>query len=110
MKRDAIRTAPTRGREIVLVCRKCSKKLGGGFGRTGDEHLAKGLRRYLRAGKGRKARIAIYETGCFDICPKRRVTVARSGRPDERLLIAAGTPLSTIVDRLNLAAIGGQDA
>jgi predicted metal-binding protein len=101
---------PVRSGEVVLVCRKCSKKLGGGFGRRGRERLAKGLRRHLGVKKGRKARIAVIETGCFDICPKHRVTVLRGSRPDERLLIAAGTPLADIADRLNLAAIEDQPA
>ena len=71
----------------------------------GKDRLAKGLRRYLGVGKGKKARIAVFETGCFDICPKRRVTVTRGSRPDERLLIAPGTPFAEIVDRLNLAGV-----
>jgi hypothetical protein len=44
--------------EVVLVCRKCSKKLDGGFGEDGDEKLAKVLRKSVKAkggGKGRKA-------------------------------------------------------
>jgi hypothetical protein len=105
MKHDAIRATPTRSREIVLICRKCSKKLGGGFGKGGKERLAKGLRRHLGTGKGRKAQIAVFETGCFDICPKRRVTVSRGSRPDERLLVAPGTPFEEIADRLNLGGI-----
>ena len=39
----------------VLVCRKCSKKLDGGFGPDGDERLAKALRKRLSLKKGRKA-------------------------------------------------------
>jgi hypothetical protein len=101
----SIRATPSRSREIVLVCRKCSKKVGGGFGVGGKDRLAKGLRRYLGVGKGKKARIAVFETGCFDICPKHRVTVTRGSRPDERLLIAPGTSFAEIVDRLNLAGI-----
>ena len=40
--------------QAVLVCRKCSKKLDGGFGPRGDERLAKALRRHLSIKKGRK--------------------------------------------------------
>lgn len=106
MTHPPIRSVPARHREIVLICRKCSKKLGGGFGVKGKDRLAKGLRRHLGLGKGKKARIAVFETGCFAVCPKRRVTVTRGSRPDERLLIAPGTQIAEIVDRLNL---GGMD-
>jgi hypothetical protein len=41
--------------EVVLVCRKCSKKLGGGFGADGDQKLAKILRKAIGA-KGRAER------------------------------------------------------
>jgi hypothetical protein len=40
--------------EVVLVCRKCSKKLDGGFGADGDQKLAKVLRKAIGAkGRGR---------------------------------------------------------
>ena len=34
-------------RDVVLVCRKCSKKLDGGFGADGEKTLAKALRKAL---------------------------------------------------------------
>ena len=43
----------------MLVCRKCSKKLDGGFGKDGEERLAKALRRHLSLKKGRKAAAGI---------------------------------------------------
>jgi hypothetical protein len=55
-----------------------------------------------------RASINSTPTRCFDICRRRCVTVARGGRPDERLLVAAGTPLSDVVARLNLAAVEEQ--
>ena len=48
------KVSKTRWNEVVLVCRKCSKKLDGGFGPDGDKTLKKALRRYLHAGKSRK--------------------------------------------------------
>ncbi len=49
------RTVRSRWSGTVLVCRKRSKKLGGGFGPEGKRPLAKALRKHLALGKGPKA-------------------------------------------------------
>lgn len=49
----------------MLVCRKCSKKLGGGFGPNGRMRLAKALRHEPGFGKGRKALVGVVEVGCL---------------------------------------------
>ena len=51
----ALKSAKTKWRDVVLVCRKCSRKLDGGFGPDGDKTLKKALRKYLKAGKGKEA-------------------------------------------------------
>ena len=84
----------------ILVCRKCSKKLGGGFGAGGDRSLAKLLRSGIGGGKGRKARVGVLEVDCLKICPKRAVVVVNAARPKDWLLVAAGTPIDQVVDRL----------
>ena len=90
----------SRWRGAVLVCRKCSKKLKGGFGPDGKQPIAKALRKALDGGKGRKARMGIIEVGCLDICPKGAVTVIDTAHPDEWLIVKAGTPVEELAERL----------
>jgi hypothetical protein len=53
-----IASVPTPWTSVVLVCRKCSKKLGGGFGPDGDDTLRNALRHELKQqGRGRRCRI-----------------------------------------------------
>lgn len=88
--------------EVVLVCRKCSKKLKGGFGPDGDDRLAKALKRELGGGKNRKAALGVIEVGCFDVCPKDAVVVARGGAPGDWLVVPRGTPTAAVAERLGL--------
>jgi predicted metal-binding protein len=99
----AIKTAKTQWRDVVLVCRKCSKKLSGkGFGPDGDRTLKKALRKYLKAGKGRKAVLTVIETPCFDICPKNAVVAVNAARPKALLIVPAGADLLEVKQRLGL--------
>ena len=50
------KSTSTEWRDVVLVCRKCSKKLDGGFGPDGDLTLKKALRKYFNLKKGKKGR------------------------------------------------------
>lgn len=104
------KTARTEWREVVLVCRKCSKKLNGGFGPDGDRTLKKALRKYFRGGKGRKAELAVIETGCFDICPKNAVVAVNTREPKRLLIVPAGADLNEVRDRLGLgeARVGSE--
>lgn len=86
--------------DAVLVCGKCSKKLGGGFGSKGEASLAKALRKALKLGKGRKAAVGIVETRCLGVCPKGAVTVARAG---EWLVVPEGTSVGRVALELGLA-------
>ncbi|SNS39659.1 hypothetical protein SAMN06295912_105212 [Sphingomonas laterariae] len=88
----------------ILVCRKCGKKAGGGFGPKGKTSLAKALRKEMHGGKGRKAKLGVVEVGCLDICPKRAVTVVDTRHPGEWLIVRAGTPVEDVVGRLNRSA------
>lgn len=83
-------------RGAVLVCRKCSKKLGGGFGSKGKTSLAKALRKAMGGGKGRKAKMGVIEVGCLDICPKGAVTMIDTHHPDQWLIVRAGTPVEDV--------------
>jgi predicted metal-binding protein len=92
--------------EVVLVCRKCSRKLDGGFGEDGDQRLAKVLRRSANpkgGGKGRKARVAVIEVGCFDVCPKNAVVAVRASNPGDWVVVPRGAPAATVTRRLGLA-------
>lgn len=97
-----IKRTATRWREVILVCRKCSKKLDGGFGPDGDKTLKKALRRYLKAGKGRKSELAVVGADCFDICPRNAVVAVNARRPDELLIVPAGADLFEVKARLGL--------
>ncbi len=91
-------------RNAVLVCRKCSKKLDGGFGSDGDERLAKALRRHLKLKKGRKAEAGIIEVNCLGICPRGAVTVVNGSESREWLLVRPGADLDDLARKLGLVA------
>ena len=90
--------------QAVLVCRKCSKKVGGGFGPDGDERLAKALRRHLSLKKGRKAAAGIVEVNCLGICPKGAVTVVNGADSRDWLLVRPKADLDMLGQQLGLAA------
>lgn len=96
--------------ETVLVCRKCTRKLDGGFGKNGATKLARLLRKTLngKAG-GRKARVGVVEVGCLDVCPKRAVTVVRAATPGDWAVVPAGTPVRRVIERLGLDATPDED-
>ena len=80
----------------ILVCGKCSKKLGGGFGEKHKTSLAKALRKALALGKGRKARLGVVETRCLGICPKHAVTVIDTRAPDRWHFIPANANVDAL--------------
>lgn len=92
---------PARWETAVLVCGKCSKKLGGGFGPKGKTPLAKALRQRV-AGKGRKARYGVVETRCLKLCPKGAVTVVDGRHAGEWQLVRPGDDIEAIAERLAL--------
>jgi ribosomal protein L21 len=58
-----MKKARSNWQDVVLVCRKCSKKLDGGFGPKGRASLRKALRKELKLKKGRHAMFAVIKTG-----------------------------------------------
>lgn len=96
-------------RSAVLVCRKCSKKLDGGFGPKGDERLAKALRKHLALKKGRKAQAGVIEVNCLGVCPKNAVTVVNGADAREWLLVRPGTDLDELARGLDLDPARDQD-
>ena len=98
-------------REVVLVCRKCARKLDGGFGPDGDQGFAKVLRRALdgdapRNAKARRRPVAVMEVGCLDICPKRAVVVVKGSAPQALVLVPEGAAMPEVMARLGLDAPG----
>lgn len=89
-------------RNTILICRKCSKKLGGGFGPNSKKPLTKALIKHLSLKKGRKASAGIVETGCLGVCPKNAVTVVNGSTSREWLLVRPGADLDDLAQQLNL--------
>jgi predicted metal-binding protein len=87
---------------VVLVCRKCSKKLDGGFGPDGKARLAKALRKHLSLKTGRKAAAGILEVNCLGICPRGAVTVVDGAASRDWLLVRPGADLDDLTEALNL--------
>ncbi|WP_375402823.1 hypothetical protein [uncultured Sphingomonas sp.] len=84
----------------LLVCVKCSNKVGGGFGPKGSTPLAKALRKQLGFGKKRKARIGVAEVKCLGICPKRAVVAIDTGATRVWHVIPAGTDIADVARTL----------
>jgi hypothetical protein len=86
-------------RDVILVCRKCSGKLDGGFGPNGEDSLPRELKRGLRS-TGQRASCRVIETKCLGICPKGAVTVLAARTPGAILTVPAGTDTMTVLARL----------
>jgi predicted metal-binding protein len=105
MSDKSIKRVKAEWREVVLVCRKCSRKLDGGFGEDGDQKLAKALRKALGVkGKGlnRKTGAAVIEVDCMDVCPKGAVVAVRASAPRDWVVAPRGTPIRAVMERLGL--------
>ncbi|AUW59141.1 hypothetical protein C1T17_14610 [Sphingobium sp. SCG-1] len=88
----------------VLVCRKCSKKIDGGFGSKGNQPLAKALKKHLALKKGRKGDAGVLEVSCLGICPKGAVTVVNGAASRHWLLVRPGADLDQLAGELGLIA------
>lgn len=99
---DPIRSRPTPWHNVLLLCGKCARKLDGGFGPDRGQTLRSALRQALKAA-GRRREVAIIETRCLGICPKKSVTALSASRPGEIFVIPQGTPADAALARL----IGG---
>ncbi len=91
-----VRTVATGWTDTLLICRKCSKKLHGGFGAGGEETLRQAVRGALRAA-GRRGQVGIIEVGCLGICPKRAVTTARASQPGIFTIVPKGHPAAALL-------------
>jgi predicted metal-binding protein len=100
-----IRVLASRWQGSVLVCGKCSKKLGGGFGEKGRTPLVKLLRQALGLKKGRKADRGVVEVKCLGVCPKNAVVMVDGARPDRWMLVPAGAGIGEVVEALTIASV-----
>ncbi len=85
--------------EVILVCRKCSRKLDGGFGAEGRQKLAKALKDELKLA-GRRRQVRVTEVGCLSLCPKRAVTVVGSANPGQVWAVPAGADVQAVLEQV----------
>lgn len=90
MDDSSISATPAPWQQVALVCGKCSRKLGGGFGKKGKRDLAEVLKDAAKAAGQRRA-LRVMEVGCLGLCPKRAVSAVTSTRPGHVLVVPAGT-------------------
>ncbi|CAN5122928.1 hypothetical protein BH10PSE13_BH10PSE13_15130 [soil metagenome] len=86
----------------ILVCKKCSKKVGGGFGEKGKTSLAKALRARGNDKHGRKADFGIIETACLKVCPKNAVIAINGAQPHKWLVVPRGTDVNEVAAMLGV--------
>ena len=84
----------------VLVCGKCSRRVGGGFGKNGRRALAKELRRQPGFGKGRKAEMGVMEVKCLGICPRDAVVLVDTRSPRKWRLVRPGSDVVELAEAL----------
>lgn len=93
-------TKPAPWTELVVLCRKCSRKLDGGFGPDQDCSLRSALRDTLRE-QGRRRSVRIVETKCLGVCPKKGVTMMAASRPGRVFVVPAGTAAKDVLTLLD---------
>ncbi len=91
---------PAPWQNVALVCRKCTKKLHGGFGPKLKQDLSKVLRDELKQ-EGRRRALRIIEVGCLGLCPKRAVTLVAPGRGDQLRAIPRGADPAQILQAIS---------
>ncbi len=97
----SIISRPVPTEHIVIVCRKCTRKLKGGFGKKQKHGLRSMLRDAAKAG-GLRRTLRIVETGCLSLCPKRAVTLTTSMRPGALVAVPEGASAEAVLDHLGL--------
>lgn len=99
MENSSISATPAPWQQVALVCGKCSRKLGGGFGKKGKHGLQDVLKEAAKVAGQRRA-VRVMEVGCLGLCPKRAVSAVSSARPDEVLVVPAGAEGTAVLARL----------
>lgn len=104
METRGMKTVHSDWSHTLMICAKCTKKIGGGFGAKGKHPLAKVLRKELGVKSGRKAAMGIVEVKCLKVCPKNAVTVVDSRDVHEWKIVAAGVSTAAVIEGLELNA------
>ena len=86
----------------LLVCGKCSRRMGGGFGHKGKTSLAKALRKLGNGRKGRKASLGVVETGCLKLCPRNAAVAINGADPHVWHIIPRGTNAQEVARMLEV--------
>ena len=86
----------------LLVCGKCSRRMGGGFGAKGKTSLAKALRKLGNGRKGRKGSLGVTEIGCLKLCPKNAAVAINGADPHAWRIIERGTDAGEVARLLGL--------
>ena len=102
---DPIETIAAPWRDVLLLCGKCSRKLGGGFGKKNKHDLKDVLRGALKEAGQRRA-VRVLEVGCLGLCPKRAVSVLSTARPGEVLVIPHGADPAAVLNATMLSVAG----
>ncbi len=89
---------PTGWTQTIAICRKCSRKLDGGFGPDGTQPLRGALRDALKT-TGRRGQVGLLEVGCLGVCPRGAVTVALASAPGELLVVGRGASAAALLER-----------
>jgi len=105
MKLLGIRTVATPATTLVAICKKCGKKVGGGFGDGGKKSLAKALVKDLNLPKWKRSPVRIVETGCMKLCPRGAVAVSTSRNPGLVYVVPEETPVGEVAVQLGLTAV-----
>lgn len=104
----SIKTHTAPWTDLVVLCRKCSRKLDGGFGPDGDSSLRSEMRDALRE-QGRRRSVRIVESRCLGVCPKRAVTMMAASQPGRVFVVGAGSRMEDVLDLLGASAPAEQD-
>ncbi len=99
MENSSISATVAPWQHVALVCGKCSRKLGGGFGKKGKHDLLEVLNDAAKAAGQRRA-MRVMEVGCLKLCPKRAVSAVSSVRPNEVVVVPAGAEGPAVLARL----------
>lgn len=97
-----MKTISAQWETAILICGKCSRRIGGGFGKSGRKSLAKALRDKGNGKKGRKANFGVLEVGCLKLCPKNAVVVVDTAKPGDWLVVPRGADPDMVAERLKL--------
>ena len=89
-----------------MVCGKCSRKLGGGFGKKGKRDLADVLKGALKEA-GRRREVRVLEVSCLGLCPKRAVSAVSSTQPGTVLVVPKGADADAILAQFIAAGASG---